>query len=145
MGRYASRENEIDALLRGRVFIDLYGVVRNAIRAGVESYSIKRLEVFFGYIREEELQDANRALARVQAALELDDAASLTEDRQAGGHPYNADDCAATEKLRDWLEARRSGLSRGTDFRSPGPGLPKARPAQACRTAKRSRVPWRSG
>ena len=121
MVRYASRENEIDGLLRGRVFIDLYGVVRNAIRAGVESYSIKRLEVFFGYTREEELQDANRALARVQAALELDDPASLTEiDKQAVTR-YNADDCAATEKLRDWLEARRSGLvADGFSIDRPG-------------------------
>ena len=48
MGWYASRETEIDELLRGKVFVDLYSVVRNALRAGVESYSIKRLEQFFG-------------------------------------------------------------------------------------------------
>lgn len=45
MGRYASREEEIDQLLRNLVFVDLYSVIRNALRASVESYSIKRLTV----------------------------------------------------------------------------------------------------
>ncbi|TGS35729.1 nuclease, partial [bacterium M00.F.Ca.ET.180.01.1.1] len=38
MGRYATREEEIDTLLRGQVLVDLYAVVRHAIRASVESY-----------------------------------------------------------------------------------------------------------
>ena len=45
MGRYVTREDEIDRMLRAGVFIDLYGVVRHAIRASVESYSIKKLRV----------------------------------------------------------------------------------------------------
>jgi uncharacterized protein len=44
MGRYASREEEIDFLLRSKCFVDLYSVVRNGLRASVESYSIKKLE-----------------------------------------------------------------------------------------------------
>jgi hypothetical protein len=44
MGRYATRENEIDKLLRAGLFVDLYAIVRHAIRASVESYSIKTLE-----------------------------------------------------------------------------------------------------
>jgi predicted RecB family nuclease len=44
MGRYAIRERELDDLLRSEVFVDLYSVVRHAIRASVESYSIKKLE-----------------------------------------------------------------------------------------------------
>ena len=43
MGRYVTREDEIDRMLRGGVFVDLYAVVRHAIRASVESYSIKSL------------------------------------------------------------------------------------------------------
>jgi len=42
--RHATREEEVDRLLRGRVLVDLYCVVRQGIRASVESYSIKRLE-----------------------------------------------------------------------------------------------------
>ncbi len=51
MGRYASREEEINSLLRSKRFVDLYSVVRNGLRASVESYSIKRLEPLYGFAR----------------------------------------------------------------------------------------------
>lgn len=51
MGRYATREEEIDKLLRGQVLVDLYAVVRHAIRASVESYSIKSLEPLYEFAR----------------------------------------------------------------------------------------------
>ena len=40
MGRYATREDEVDELFRLGVFVDLYRVVRQGLQAGVESYSI---------------------------------------------------------------------------------------------------------
>ena len=42
MSRYATREDEVDRLLRGRMFVDLHRVVRQGLRASVESYSIIR-------------------------------------------------------------------------------------------------------
>src|SRR5439155_22127824 len=42
--RHATRERELDVLLRGERFIDLYAVVRQGLRASVESYSLKPLE-----------------------------------------------------------------------------------------------------
>src|SRR6516164_570537 len=41
MGRYATREDEIDRILRGGLFIDLHSVLKRSIRAGVEQYSLK--------------------------------------------------------------------------------------------------------
>ncbi|MBA1146677.1 TM0106 family RecB-like putative nuclease [Ectothiorhodospiraceae bacterium WFHF3C12] len=123
MGRYASREREIDDLLRGKVFVDLYSVVRNGLRAGVESYSIKKLEPLYGFHRETELTEANKALASVQAGLELADGASIGDEERAVVQRYNADDCASTAGLRDWLEARRSELiESGTAVPRPEPG-----------------------
>ena len=52
MGRYATREEEIDRMLRAGLFVDLYQVVRHGLRASVESYSIKRLEPFYGFERQ---------------------------------------------------------------------------------------------
>ncbi len=43
MGRFATGEDEVDDLFRLGVFTDLYRVVRQGVRAGVENYSIKRL------------------------------------------------------------------------------------------------------
>ena len=61
MGRFATREDEVDDLFRRGVFVDLYRVVRQGIRAGVESYSIKRLEPLCGYARQVDLRDATAA------------------------------------------------------------------------------------
>ena len=51
MGRYATREEEIDRMLRAGLLIDLHGVVRGGIRASVESYSLKELEQFHEFER----------------------------------------------------------------------------------------------
>ncbi len=51
----------MDRLLRADVLVDLYRVVRQGIRVGVESYSIKKLEPLYGLVREIELKDARLA------------------------------------------------------------------------------------
>jgi hypothetical protein len=93
MGRYASREEEIDRMLRARLFVDLFAIVRHAIRAGVESY--KRLEQFYGFTRAVDLSDANRAIASVQACLELAEPEGIGEEQKAAVEGYNRDDCIA--------------------------------------------------
>lgn len=108
MGRYASRENEIDRLLRAGVFVDLYAVVRHAIRASVESYSIKKLEPLYNFARKQELGEAGTTMAKVQACLELGDASGIAETDRATVNGYNQDDCLSAWALRDWLEALRS-------------------------------------
>ena len=47
MGRHGTREKEVDMLLRGQVLVDLYQVVRQALLASRESYSLKDIEVFY--------------------------------------------------------------------------------------------------
>src|SRR5882757_9644740 len=113
MGRYATREEEIDRLLRGRVFVDLYQIVRHAIRASVESYSIKELERFFGFQRTTRLEDASRALANIQRCLELKDEAAITSELKATVAGYNRDDCISAQGLRNWLEEVRDSLVAG--------------------------------
>ena len=81
MGRYASREEEIDFLLRSKRFVDLYSVVRNGLRASVESYSIKKLEPLYKFTRGTALSTANMALAKVQACLELGEPRFHRRDR----------------------------------------------------------------
>lgn len=123
MGRYASREEEIDRMLRAKLFVDLYGVVRHSIRASVESYSIKRIEPFYGFTRKVPLADANAALANLQANLELQDVPSISGETRAIVQGYNQDDCYAAAGLRDWLEAHRARLvAEGTDVPRPAPG-----------------------
>ena len=120
MGRYATREDELDQLLRGRRFVDLFAVVRQGLRASVESYSIKRLEPLYGYVREASLPDANQALAKVQAFLELGDASDVGDNERRVVEAYNRDDCRSTHRLRDWLETvRASAIAEGENIERP--------------------------
>ncbi len=110
MGRYVTREDEIDRMLRASLFVDLYQVVRHGIRASVERYSIKELESLFSFTRGTPLEDASQALANVQILLEVGDPQTIADallDTVAG---YNRDDCLSARALRDWLEGVRSNL-----------------------------------
>ncbi len=123
MGRYATREEEIDRMLRAGLFVDLYQIVRHSLRASVESYSIKRLEPFYAFTRGTPLSEANAALANFQAHLELSDAPSIPDDVKTTVCAYNEDDCRSAANLRDWLEAQRTKLvAAGTEVPRPQPG-----------------------
>lgn len=126
MGLHATREQEVDRLLRGKVFVDLYRVVRQGLRASVESYSIKKLEPLYGYQREEDLADANRALAHFEAWLELGARDEGDDSLLAVIERYNRDDCVSTLRLRDWLEELRAGVGRERGEPLPRPDLSEA-------------------
>ncbi len=123
VGRYATRADELDRLLRGEVFVDLHRVVKTSLRASVESYSIKELEPLFAYDRELDLAQARRALRRVEAALELGDLDDVDAPLRAEIEAYNADDCRATRWLRDWLETLRTQVQdeHGVALPRPAP------------------------
>ena len=119
MGRFATREDEVDDLFRLGVFVDLYRVIRQGVQAGVESYSIKRLEPLCGYERQVDLAEATASLIAVEAALEDGTAAGDAGLQTVAG--YNEDDCRATLALRDWLEERRLDLAERTGGQLPRP------------------------
>ena len=80
----ATREDEVDRLLRGGVLVDLFRVVRQGIRASVESYSIKRLEPLYGLEREVDSKDAGSSIVAFETWLEL---AARRERRGRRGDP----------------------------------------------------------
>ena len=121
MGRHATREDEVDRMLRADLFVDLYRVVRRGLRVSAESYSIKDLEAFFGYERDVPLRDADAAMYAVTAPLELGDPDAIPQDDIDAVEGYNRDDCDATYYLREWLETIREELIlRGEPLRRPG-------------------------
>lgn len=102
VARHAVGEHELDELLRRKVFVDLFGVTRQAVRAGVESYGLKALEPLIGFERSADVRGAIGSLRRWQAWQE--DGSSEHLDGIAA---YNEDDCAATRALFHWLLDRR--------------------------------------
>jgi uncharacterized protein len=127
MGRYATREEDVDRMLRGGLFVDLFTVVRQGIRASVESYTIKNLEALYGFQRAVSLEDARSALVNVQSYLELGRAPGIDASDKTVVAGYNRDDCLSAQALRNWLEQARSALmAQGFAIERPAKREPEA-------------------
>ena len=128
MGRHATREKEVDELLRGGILVDLFRAVRQGIRASVESYSIKKLEPLYGFTREVDLRDAGSSIVAFEEWLQLSDVDRPTSDILARIERYNRDDVVSNARLRTWLELRRSELETqaGQAVPRPAPRAPEA-------------------
>jgi predicted RecB family nuclease len=137
--RHGSCIEELDELLRGGVFIDLYRAVRQGVRASVESYSIKKLEDFYSYKREVPLRKANVSLNAFESALALGRRQDILEllDVIQG---YNRDDCISTFLLRNWLEELRTkvGNERAEPLLRPAAKSGEA-PEEVAETVRRVR------
>ncbi|HEY4305093.1 MAG TPA: TM0106 family RecB-like putative nuclease [Gemmatimonadaceae bacterium] len=128
MGRYATREDELDAMLRAGRFVDLYAVVRQSMLAGIERYSIKNLESMYGFARDVNLKDAGRNLRRFEYALALNALDALPREVRDTVVGYNRDDCVSTLRLRDWLETLRADAI-GSGMEIPRPTLESGAPS----------------
>ncbi|MFL5675082.1 MAG: DEAD/DEAH box helicase, partial [Chloroflexota bacterium] len=103
------------------VLVDLLRVVRQSLRASVESYSIKKMEGFYDFVREIDLRDAGSSIVAFEQWLELGEG-----DRPHATHldrieRYNRDDVVSNFRLRDWLEGRRDEVERSTGRVIPRP------------------------
>lgn len=95
---FASREEEVDALLRAERFVDLFTVTRGAIRTSERNMSLKTLEHFFAPKREEEVKAAGESIVYYHYWRDSGDQSFLDSILA-----YNRVDCENTEGLRDWL------------------------------------------
>lgn len=126
MSRYATRETDIDRMLRGELFVDLHAVVRQSLRASVEKYSIKDLEPFFGFARNTPLPEASAARRAIERALELSAAECVTAQHRDTVESYNRDDCLSALRLRNWLEELRGQvIAAGEVIERPAPPAPE--------------------
>jgi predicted RecB family nuclease len=102
MGEHGTREDEMDDLLRQGVLVDLHRVARQALRASVESYSIKKLEALYGFQRTASVLGGNESTVLFEAWLECGERSLLDEVER-----YNEDDCRSTLALHQWLLSQR--------------------------------------
>lgn len=99
MGRYGTRENALDDLLRHEAFVDLSGVVRQGMRISHSSYGLKKVETFYGFDREAKgVAHAGGAVLAYERWLESNDDAMLDEIER-----YNQEDCLSIVAMRKWL------------------------------------------
>lgn len=118
MGLYATREDEIDRMLRAGVLVDLHQAFKQGVRASVEEYSLKKIEAFYGFERKTPPDVSRAAMRYVERRLELGWGETvLPEAERKAMEDYNAEDCFSTAMLRDWLEAERKKLvASGTNM-----------------------------
>ena len=117
MGRYGTRERELDDLLRREVFVDLYRVVRNGVRASRPGYGLKELEAFLDFERQAEVKDGGASIVIFEQWMQTGEQALLDQI-----DAYNREDCIATRLLRDWLlERRDEALAQFGPFPLPEP------------------------
>ena len=108
--RYGVGEQQIDQLLRDGVFVDLYPVVKRALRVGSRSYSIKKLEPLYmgDEVRTSDVQRGDDSIVKyveartLQAAGVAGEAQAILDDLA----DYNRYDCVSTRRLRNWLVDR---------------------------------------
>ena len=126
MGKYGVCEDEIDALLRGGVFVDLYKVVRQGLLVGEPSYSLKYVEHLYRGHREGDVASAGESMVFYQrwlVAQDGDTPATSTILKQIRN--YNEQDCRSTAELAEWLGERqhrgrdRAAISGGGRARRP--------------------------
>ncbi len=107
MGEYGTRESQVDDLLRRKTFVNLHTIVRQTLRAGVPSYSLKELEPLFLFTRSAAVHSGMEAILQYEHWITTRDDTLLAEIAA-----YNEDDCRATLALLDWLHGLRPpGLS----------------------------------
>jgi predicted RecB family nuclease len=125
MGRYGSREREVDDFLRQGVFIDLYPVVRQGLVISQPSYSIKKVEAFYGVERETQVKGGDESIVMFESWLDRADDAIL-EDIRA----YNEDDCRSTYRLREWLRVLRDEFNASLPETVPWRADPEVKAAE---------------
>jgi predicted RecB family nuclease len=126
MGRYGTREDELDRMLRAGLFVDLCAIAKRSVRASVESYSIKQLEQFYDFERAVPLREASLNLHGVERTIALGEVAGLRPEALRTVQGYNRDDCLSNLRLRDWLEqVRAECISQGQEIPRPEARAPE--------------------
>jgi predicted RecB family nuclease len=100
---YGTREEELDDLLRGEVFVDLYKVVSQGLRLSHPRYGLKQVETFY-FERHADLRAGDDSIVLYEDWLERHEPRILDEIAA-----YNEEDCVSTLQLRDWLLPLRPG------------------------------------
>tara|TARA_Y100000590_G_C15730879_1_gene1016981 strand:- start:85 stop:3957 length:3873 start_codon:yes stop_codon:yes gene_type:complete len=129
-----SDRRNLDELIENGVFVDLLAIVRNSLQAGVESYSLKKMEKLAGFHRNQnktDKEDASVGQSQIKkewespeleevivggagavlayeyyANADLYDIPKSDEFLKAIEH-YNKDDVEATRELHEWLLKKR--------------------------------------
>lgn len=107
--RHATAEDELDDLLRHEVFVDVLQVVRQGLRVGTATYSLKDIERLYGTRRDGEVATAVGSVVQYARWLEEPDGIDAGSSKILGAiRDYNRADCESLRQLVVWLRDRQS-------------------------------------
>ena len=114
MGKYGTREAEVDDLLRYGVLVDLYAVVRQGLIVGTPGYSLKEIERLYLPKREGKITSAGSSVVEYQRWLDSGEPPEWRQSPILGAiRDYNRVDCESTGQLRAWLAQRQAEAGIG--------------------------------
>src|SRR3546814_902354 len=100
---HGTRDVEVEDLLRHHKLVDLYRVVREALRTSEPGYSIKNMEKFYlPDSRQGEVKTGGESIVIYERWRRLGDPQLLQAIAD-----YNQLDCSSTRQCRDWLASLR--------------------------------------
>ena len=142
--RHDTRQDEVDQLLRNEVFLDLYQIVRQGLRIGEDTYSIKAVERLYRPKRATEVATAVDSIVQYARWIESKQPQDWKNSAILKGiRDYNEDDCKSTAELLRWLrklaaDQRITPLNAG--FTSPPSSAPTVPPEVVARLAIASKL-----
>lgn len=128
--RHGVFEQEVSWLIATERLVDMYNIVRNSLVVGEESYSIKKLERHYKFIRSSDVTKASasideydrwRELVILANSPEIDAVEKLKIQQEADKvyaelRLYNLEDVWSTRELYRWLESMPGACSKyGSD------------------------------
>ena len=119
---YGTREEEVDDLLRGEVFVDLYRVV--SARAAALARAL-RAEAGGDVLLRAPRRPARPATTR--SCSTRNGSSGATRRSSTTSPHYNEEDCVSTLQLRDWLLAAEAGRAAADQSRRSRASHPRAR------------------
>lgn len=127
-----TRQDEVDDLLRHKVFVDLYQVVRHGLRIGESNYSIKQVERLYRPKRTTSVATASDSIVQYARWMESRQPRDWHESAILQGiRDYNEIDCQSTAELLQWLRkvAAENGIV-GRPAPAPEPPAPRVLPPE---------------
>ncbi|NCL76398.1 TM0106 family RecB-like putative nuclease [Rhodococcus sp. YH1] len=110
-GRHGVGEETVDELLRSGVLVDLYPIVRSALRVGQRGYGLKQLEPLYLGPRGGDVTTGAASIVAYADYCALREAGDTAAAQAVLAEiaAYNEADCLSTLRLRDWLLAQAAG------------------------------------
>lgn len=104
MGKYGTKEIEVDDFLRNEIFVDIYTIVRQAIRVGEPNYSLKNIERLYRDKRSSDVATAMDSVLAYQNWVDSNDGSDWKTSKTLSEiRAYNIADCDSTWQLAEWL------------------------------------------